>query len=185
MAAYPVSYPTPSAPVIATYQYTDIEDGSGLVNYYLLHREATYHLTTSTKKAAGALTGGAYDSGNIIAAGTTTLNGDVYNTARTVKGSAIFSAKVVTTGAAATTISVKLQKVSGGAATDISSAVVAGGNTQSRYVNFEIALTETYFARGDNIRMILIIVGGGSHISCDPTETDYPSTVEVPFKIDN
>jgi len=189
MGEYIKQYPTPSAPAIATYQYTDIEDGSGLVNYYLVHRNTsagnTYHLTTSTKKAAMTLTAGNPDSGHTIGAGTTTLNGDIYNTARTVKGVASFSAKLTTNQAQTTsTISVKVQKVSGGTAVDISSEITLSPTTQKRYVNFEIPLTETYFAQGDNLRIIVTIVASGSSISCDPQATDYPSTIEIPFKID-
>ena len=187
MAGYTTQYPPQQSTAIASYQYTDLEDGSGLVNYYLITRATstgtTNHMTTATKKPA-YIVGGAEPTGDQSwDAGTYTVNGDIFNTARTVNGTALFSAYIATTGNSSY-VSVKVQKVSSGAATDISSTIQSPADTSNQYVNFEIPLTQTYFAADDNIRIIVIVSGVGSYIIADPTYATYPTTIEIPYKID-
>ena len=184
---HPTPFAAPSSPVIATYQYTDIEDGTGLVNYYLITRATsagtTRHMTTATKKPA-YIVGGAEPTGDQVwGSATYTVNADVFNQARTASGSALFSAYLATTGNASY-VSVKVQKVSGGVATDISSTITSPTNASNQYVNFEIPLTQTYFARDDNVRIIVIVSGVGSYIIGDPTYATYPTTIEIPYRTD-
>lgn len=170
---------------VASYDYQDLADGLGLITFYPFYSEGagTYHLGTTTEIVS--------EPPDLnVNNGTYTFNASVFNTPRVAKGNAIIVIPVFyDTGA---TLQVQLQKVSGGVATNIHTAQsLAKGAVSNYYLNFNVALTETSFKVGDNLRLVVTISGesGTSYIGIDPANnagvslTPTKSFILIPFKV--
>jgi hypothetical protein len=175
---------TTASQSVTSYDYLDVDDGTGTVVYYITIHETsgatfTYTLERNIVRSAGMA------SDQVILA-TATTNVDVtFNTPKTVKGTATISAEFQKSGNNMS-MTVTIQKVSGAVVTDISSAVVSPTQTVDGYFfNMPIPLTETVFAAGDTLRLELFLNGAGSGIWADPTgSTGLPAKVLIPFKLD-
>ena len=163
---------TTAAPAIASYNYTDIVDGTGVAVYYGNVNEASsisYFLGTSAFTVATCYTSGA------------TMDLTPFATPRTVKGTAILSFYVNASSGARG--NVKLQKVDGvtAAVTDISSTIQSEARSALGSLCLKIPLTETLFAQGDILRLVYTQTGSCSLTFNNPS---YPLILNVPYKLD-
>lgn len=175
----PVTFPIPGESAVASYSYTDIIAGDGVIEFY---GAVSAQLTgaanppiTVTKKYI--LTTSQVPSDEVYTRGTVTMNFDtnVFNSSRTVRGTAYLSAGVyMSVSGGLTSITVRLQKVSPLATTDISSTIYAripSGNGGHKMILVPIELTQTTFNQGDYLRceVIQVVSNGNVDFGHDPT----------------
>lgn len=202
MANLPLQFPQPTEQAIASYDWIDIAEGTGIRIFYGIVSETgsgfDYHLI-GNKDAYSVVTGTIRTT-----TGETTLDFDLgkFNLPQTVKGTAYFSCGM---GANAATVSVKVQgkKDSGGTVTnftsEITSQTFAPGGSDSEMVFLKLAVTETNFQVGDFIRLTVKLVqaapGTNVTVGHSPKNQDYTnitpgtknSTImafHCPFRID-
>lgn len=185
---------------IASYDYTDIAEGTGVIDFLgfttVISGATLRHLGTKTVYSANI---------EPIFATATTYNFDLttFNYPKIAKGTAYIGFSRYWAG----TINHKLniyftiQKVSEGIATNIGSVQTAeftsDGNPSIAHYLLNASLTTTHFKRGDILRLTIYAVhpSGTLYIGTDPANRDgslvtpaatYPTKLEVyiPFKID-
>ena len=173
---------TTASQSVATYDFVDINEGTGTVLYYLTIQAtsggATYALKRDILSSGGVQANMALTHGN-------TYNVDIlFNTPKTVTGTATISAELEKAGNNMN-MTITFKKVSA-ATTSISSAIVSPTGDADGYIfNVPVPLTETVFAAGDTLRVTITPSGVGSKIWADPSaSTGLPFKVLVPFKLD-
>lgn len=180
MALIPNTFPEPPQP-IASFNFTDIADGSGNVLFLGLATEDTggvgYHLVSTTTPSTPIVTGRSSQ-------GTTTIDFDstVFNLPRTAKGTATFSAYMgATVGEdvklAVTIIHVDADDNETVIGTELTSATYTSqSGTEAEAVSLRFVLTEKRFKRGDKIRLRVkltqVNAAGASEVGHDPGEED-------------
>jgi len=196
---FPVVYRKNSSRNLTSYNYVDIADGTGIVEFYGAKKgtstSSTYVLTTNQVY-----------SDEVYTRGGATMNFDTnsFNSPRVIKGTAFLNAGVyMSVSGGLTSITVKIQKCSGGVYTDCSSEISAripGGNGGHKMMLVPIPLTQTNFKIGDSIRCVVVQTvtngdvdfghdpmgrNGGQITSSvtDPTITSKMSVL-IPFRID-
>lgn len=186
---------------LTTYDYKDVADGTGVIVF-----NAGQCYTGST--SAFILDGNTFYSDLIYnsynGASSMTFDTGIFNTPRTVKGNAVLSIPIWNSSASnAGTVKITIQKVSGGSASSISSQTTVNapiGNGAYNMTLTRVALTETNFAIGDNLRVVIdiTVTNGTIEIAHDPAGryqgnitsalTAPPMvtkmTVAIPFKLD-
>jgi len=178
---------------LTSYDYSDIAEGTGVVNYYgivgKISGATTYSLIPFQR----------YSDDAVITPGTSTFNIDLsaYNMPKTLKGTAYISCCMGSGNPGGGYFSVQFQKISGGTATNISSVIYSPTiGTSSAENNFFMAipLTQTSFKAGDNLRVVLIgATSGTTELGMDPIRVDGGSwtwdtaafIVSVPYRLDN
>lgn len=149
---------------LSIYNFQDIVNGLGMAVYYGSvsdHSTATplYHLTPYTVYSdIPALKSPSYPL---------LFKTSQFNTPRTAKGTAIFSAGIyeASTSTPQYYLKVQLQKLSGGVTTNISSEIISSdvsGSPAYRMVNVQIPVTQTNFKIGDVLICSVSPTGGES-----------------------
>lgn len=192
---------------IASYDFNDIAEGTGVVMFYGFTSQdnsaVAYHLGTAPVYGATIAT-------QRSTMGTTTMNFDLtpFNMPRVIKGTAIFSCGVGGENNIIIHITAKVQKWDGTTATDCSSTITTGSftsvtppsSTAATMLLVKIPLTETHFKKGEILRLVVGLVtenGGEGEIGHDPmdrpsewinADDDPENRTEMrffcPFKID-
>jgi hypothetical protein len=194
MVGVPINFAVPGEGAVASYSWTDIADGSGIVTFYfvqtndfasddqILVKEALY---TGRQEYVSAAGGGTSDYTQIM-----DVDFDLtpFNTPRTIKGNAVVSScfgyKHTGSGSGAQGncyLVFKLRKVSGGVETEIGSCQTSTqGNFATNttiapniHLNF-ITTTETNFKIGDFIRVT--VEGWQKYTATSGTGTIYFAT---------
>jgi len=162
----PQNFVIPQEPTIATYSYTDIADGTGVVKLY--------GCQTDTRTASGArlssiqtFTSRAYITG---AAAPQFKDFDLspFNTPRTAKGTAIVEAGLLINGAASCAVWFDIKKVDvSGTPTTIVSAEAISEDTSAgvpEYHNLVVPLTipKTDFKVGESLRLTARLYSAGA-----------------------
>ena len=195
---------------IASYDFTDITEGTGVVNFqgyssqlsgaslftYFLGKEIVASQDIETSTSGGT-------------AKTLTFNTNNFNLPKIIKGETIirFSGALTYSQVSASTLYfvVTLQKVSGGVVSDLGTAtsyVISKSGNATEIKNFliNINVSQTHFKIGDNLRLVIVMTPGGagpvaSYIAHDPQNragpiitpvSTYPTNMDVfiPFRID-
>ena len=157
--------------VIASYDYIDIAEGTGVINFN------GAQLKTSDG-ASYALTTGSFYSNNVYTVGTTfgtapnflptiTANFDVsFNLPKEAKGTALINVPTSTDSVVANVtykITATIQKLSGGVTTQLGTATsedkITAAETEAKMFSFPIVLTRTHFKKGDILRAQVIYYG--------------------------
>lgn len=195
-------FPQVEQVAIASYNYVDLVEGTGIRNFYPIVSElsgsTTYGMVTSTAYRSAEVEKHRTDAGTY----TFTFDAGEFNLPQTVRGTAYFNVNVYEIGNAGTAyLRVKLQHYDGTTATDISSEYftpalsAAGGDEEPIFI--PMALTETKFNKGDNLRLIVKMVTTHADVDYymghDPSNSTSPSTnlsntqmsLGVPFRLDN
>ncbi len=184
---------------IASYDFTDIAEGTGVVDFYGFSE----NLSGSTLLTLGKTS---LYSADIQSAGTSwTFNAPAFNFPKIVKGTALIRFSAALTGAQNSTMNfdVAIQKVSGGAVSAIGSASTAthtrsaaGSGTTAMNYTIPISCTHTHFKIGDNLRIVFTghTTGTAINLGHDPANRDTsemtavtnPTKMEcfIPFRID-
>jgi len=174
---------------IASYNYTDLAEGTGVVIYYGLTNKdnaaTNYMLSSQAIKSSS-------NSTNIITAGTNVnCNFDLtsFNIPKEIKGTAYYFGGICGYSGMTGYITVQIQKVSGGVESNCSSVIqsetftMGAGEGGGQFCLMAIPLTQTHFKKGDTLRLNVIFykTGGGSAMGFthSPTNMDtgqaYPS----------
>ena len=184
MAQLPVEFPIPAETAIASFNYTDLAEGTGKVIYFGLTSEdgsaVDYHLNSNKLFSAQTSTTRA-------TAGTTTLDFDLapFNLPLTAKGTAVFSAGISAASSVTTKLQVTVKKYDGTTETNISSEITTATATSAtnRMVLIELPLTQTLIKIGELIRLTVKLVStgtGNAKVAHDPLDrTDIGSDSEI------
>lgn len=202
----PNAYQRGGEGAVASYDSTDIADGTGSISFYgastqisgatayITTKEAVYSATVETARSTQ---------------GVTTMNFDTsaFNLPRTAKGTAYFNCALGAAQNILCHVSVTIQKYDGTTATNISSGAVVsptltGGITaasQTKEIHLPIPLTQTLIKKGEQLRAVVAFDAennGACEIGHDPqnrTGTHILTATQpvsskmifyVPFKID-
>jgi len=188
----PVTYRTGGEGAIASYNYTDISEGTGVVVLNGFSTEASgagieYKLTTTTPYSSYIETSGAPWVFNLSA----------FNLPKTIKGTAIVKLAAYLISGAPTehTLTVSIQKVTTSGTTTLGSVETPQLSNPINYT-LNIPLTETNFKKGDNLRLNIAKNGGAPIVLAhDPANregsyikpvTTFPTKLiaHIPFKLD-
>ena len=163
---------TTSSPAVASYSYTDIADGTGVVELYGCQSKETttpaYFLTTNVMHPNDVYSQNETpvnpNAGELTKVSDLDFNQSPFNSSRVVKGT--FRAQVTYAQGASTSsnqsgtsyVVVKLRKYSGSTETDLATATSETMTVPSlsllfNTVNLSAAITETVFAIGDILRI--------------------------------
>lgn len=179
MVEIPKSYPTPPPSAIASFDFTDIADGTGVIIFYgvvaISSTSTEYELITNQEVWSALVeTGRSTD-------GTTTINFNAknFNIPREVKGTVSASMVLGLLAGATGKLSVEIFHVaSDDTATSIGSEITSQTkNTNDNHMIYiNIPLTQKHFKKGEHIRVTvkLIQVGasGNSAVGHDPQNQD-------------
>lgn len=184
----PITYRKSGEQGIASYNYTDLAEGTGVVNYYCVKsvssEATTYMLTTLATPFPG-------NSGKFVSSHAVNFDLSPFNLPKVVKGTAIITGML---GFSATTFQARAQikKVSkGGTVTSISSEAATqdiSADTQTFCV--KMPLVTTNFGKGDTLRLVFRTTGNnsGDYVAIDPLKTwlttSEPLKLAIPYKID-
>jgi hypothetical protein len=155
---------------LASYSYTDLADGTGVVVLY------AGQVNPVSAADAHILSAQQFYSEAVEVTGTTTFNFDLtaFNSPRIAKGTAYLNFGVFQTSSSSNiSLTVKLQKNVAGSFTDISSTITAKmptGNGGHKMCMVPIPVTTTAFKIGEALRMVVVWTDGtaSSAIGIDP-----------------
>lgn len=195
--------PIPAETAIATYNYTDIAEGTGIVSFFLfseaIEGTTTYNLLTNALYSTQIELTRSSD-------GDTTFNFDTpkFNLPRTVRGTAYYTTAFRVTSTGTMKVQARLKKWDGSSETNISdniTSITISGDNQGMFLMKIPITTPTIIKKGDLIRLTIILTrGNGAGIAAignDPKNRDAtqltPTTqqdlvtisgVHIPFKLD-
>jgi hypothetical protein len=181
----PINFPLPNESAIASYDYTDIADGTGVIQYYgmrvITNAAETFILITSPLLAPGAVA----SKTRLLSGSTADFDLTPYTTPRVLKGTAYINCQNYS--ANTNYITGVITHVRGVTETDISSTVTSQSCTGASEEAFLIPLplTETLFKIGDFLRVTISVAGLGGGIAIDPQmiNGDQPLKIFIPYKI--
>ena len=182
--ALPLKYRKSKENIVASYNYTDVADGTGVVSlfgirglisagatkFYILSQNITYNDAT-------------LQSGNLKASDSP-ANFDLnpFSSSRVVNGNVVFTGKIV--AGTASTIIFTIYRVRNGVATSLGTDNT-GNKTTTEFMT-KIPISSELFKTGDTLRVAVSVTGGtgdeGLHVNSAPT-THEPFKVYVPFDI--
>jgi hypothetical protein len=181
---------------IASYDYTDIAEGTGVVRFYLFSSQtstaADYHLTSNALYSNDLTIPGAADIDFDLSA---------FNLPKTIRGTAIAVVGYKldgTLGPGSAAIIFTVRKWDGTTETDIAAVTsktitVPDGQTYYGIINVPITIPLTHFKRGEILRLNLVGSNTGStklYYGIDPMNRASGSmemtaaSVYIPFRLD-
>lgn len=202
----PTNFPAPQEAALASYNYTDVAEGTGLIVYYgWAHEDSVgkkYALTTDSGLKSR------YQEQSV-----TLSNGSAFvkefdldfdlpslNIPRTLRGTALFNAPILIAASGESAyIIAKVRKYDGTTETDLVTAQSGTFLADAGTANTTIILAwtgvipKTNFKRGETIRVTLEYYGKGTNtfaIGHDPANRDGTNItgcllkINLPFKID-
>jgi hypothetical protein len=192
----PINFDIPQEGAVASYDWTDIADGTGYITLYVSGDSAGHRLVTKEYHShKGAET--------YYVNATATLNCDLtpFNSPRVIRGTAFIEAITYTSWGTSGSVSKTCQfyKVSNAVETSLGSAVSLSSTKDTVVRNLiSLSLTQTNFKKGDILRLKIVttISNGSQYLGTNtngnastvwiPSETYpfVPFKIQVPFKID-
>ena len=198
--AIPTIFTNKKEEAIASYDYIDIAEGTGIVQFYGALKGTSggtsYMLTTEQIYSQ--------DISTLVPSTPQSYNFDLaaFNMPRIIKGTAYVSISLYIDGSGTLVAAAKVQKGSGGTYSDCcdqvtSSSKVDGTPTDSMLL-IPLTINETHFKKGDNLRLVITISGdahAGNEFGHDPMNRDGTNITAaknlstqlklfLPFKID-
>lgn len=142
---------------IASYSYTDIADGTGIVKFYLMDSEtsagADYNLTTDSAVKSR--------TGNIATSAATDLDFDLtsFKLPRIVEGAGLINLSVRLNAASSFAFVVKIRHWDGSTETDLVSVTsdthTSGGGAENFWFTVPFTVPSTKFKKGDILRVTI------------------------------
>jgi len=189
------------SPAIASYDYFDISDGTGIRTFYFYQNQdnlglysglTTDHLVYSSSIADAK-----------TSSGSTSYDFDLsaFNTPKTIKGTALFQActKANSSGGYYTSFDVTIKKVSGANVSTIATATTENASYSAHTFCLKIDVPQTNFKPKDILRVNVVwhyTIGGGNYMEWghDPANRDgqqvtaanglfTASFIKIPFKL--
>lgn len=147
---------TTASDVLATFPFSEISEGTGVVTYLGAKTSAGFILTTNSGLAS-------IDPWTAAAAGDILSNVDfdvTFNLPKTIKGKIVVCVPVgVNTGSATIVVTATIYHFDGSTetplGTDNASVSVTNGDEAESYITLEMDITNTHFAAGTTLRMTL------------------------------
>lgn len=174
----PINIPIPSESAVASYSWTDVASGTGMVRFYIVFTGGTSFVLVE-KPYVGAQLNARYMMG------TTTVDLTPFNTPRIVGGYAVATCGNVQTSSGNGTLSVQFFKyTAGGVETSISSNITSPATSSGNAHIVQVPITNTNFARGDLLRVKVGAGGTNAQAWCDPVTAGKEFVIDVPFRID-
>lgn len=199
---------------IASYDYTDLADGTGIVELYAFSSKPggtlNYHLGKTALEVGGFVgdtTNAPTERRFLFNNNSVSFDLGDFNSVRTVKGTAFVNFTICTLGglSGAQTVTISILKNSTElASTTITTSAVAGDVTS---YNVFMDIARTQFKKGDNLILKFActeslhiclehdpknrsiasswLIGGKSHAAVDATNNPTKCTVYIPFEINN
>jgi hypothetical protein len=196
----PNNFPLPAENVISTYQYNDIADGTGIVNFYFYKASDkdgdVYKLGTEVVPSEEIEVLLQNDAPK-----TYTFYSGQFNTPRILKGNIIITWSQRATGNGANdTTSWKVYHYDGSTSTQIGDTYSFTTNDNADKVAIIPITTEVNFKIGDSIKVELLLSGGtagrttawgidpedrdGTYVIPSTQQSHTASTIRIPFKIE-
>lgn len=175
MAGVPINFAIPGESAVASYSYTDIINGTGIMTFY----GGITHLDGTTFLVSNQINGYSF---KLIATSTITFETTVFNTPRTVRGTAYFSGYFADSGDPGT-MTVVLSHIDGvtAAVTQIGTGSIVISSLGVWAVGI-IPLTTKRFKKGDSLRMTLTHNDAtGIRLKFESTN---PMILRVPINLD-
>jgi hypothetical protein len=180
----------PSA--IASYNYTDLAEGTGIVKYYGFQSETSagvdYHLGTNQVYAGGGATlSSGYTSNANKKEADVDFDLSAFNAPQTIRGTVTVTGCITANSSGGyngfTYVIFKLRKWDGTTETELASVqtptAVSGSNTITEIINVQMAITKTHFKKGEILRLTAEIWGyvsaggnGNYALGVDPQNRD-------------
>jgi hypothetical protein len=188
----PVSFPIPSESSIASYNYTDVEEGTGIVILYGARVQTktvtSYILTRDT------IYSNAIETTNVTPGAAINFDLSEFNLPKIIKGTALISLSASLTGGSYVDFTITFQKVSGGSASTLVSTTLERLSALARLTGSAV-IPQTHFKKGDNLRVVVngAMDSGSYFLAHDPANrngvrytSDIPSQMQIaiPFKLD-
>ena len=185
----PLTKFTTTSPVVASYSFTDLADGSGNVNFYLMNsRDSTGSvLKLVPQTIIGGKTGDA--TAYLISTSYVTFESTPFNIPRTANGTAYFSGQYQSLTNAGNFLA-SLIHYDGSTETTIGAEVTLPflPTDDGFGFNFSFDIDNKLFAQGDTLRLKFKCSSVGTRISTDPSGVfpagTTPSKIIIPFKIE-
>lgn len=211
----PINFPLPSESAVASYNYTDMAEGTGVTMFYLAATNGDNILTPNQiySDVIEYSTGAHNLTTDFVKNMDVDYDLSAFNSPRTVKGTAYinFTGHIWKSGTAVVTskFTIKVRKWDGTTETEIGNATTAEITDAAGYklTALAIPLTQTHFGIGDVLRVTIegydkeaapdstnILIVGQDPMNRDGTyiipSTDDPvsitqSKIWIPFKIEN
>lgn len=162
--AIPRKYLNTQETAIASFDFVDIADGTGIRNFLLAIAEdsggESFLILQDALHSKQVEKGSNFDVNFDLTA---------FNLPQTVTGTAYasFGASESTVGGIVWTISLQVKKVSDGVETNVSSAITFDLDNKLTMLLFPIPLTQTHFKKGDILRLNIITTNGSADSSTD------------------
>ena len=184
----PVNFLIPGESAIASYNYTDLAEGTGIIKFYgFAARNSaayTYHLDKNPTYSALIQKSGAWSNSSSI---DIDFDTSTFNTPCVIKGTAIINMTLSVIADAGHTstgyITAYVRKWNGTTETEIanvqSANVVDNDATANKEVlNLRLTIPQTSFKRGETLRLTIVLSGscpsgtGVFAFGCDPMNRD-------------
>lgn len=187
----PINFPVPSEQTIASYNYVDVEEGTGIVEYYGTRKQGSagdaYYLLRNPYRSAGYSKYSVGGNLNYLTTGSYTFDTLTFSAPRYVQGNAYFSAGSLIDAGDTPYIEVQLFHVdSGNNETAITGNIDGAhyGLTGDLAINLFVVLpitTPHQVKIGEKIRMKITThtSSGTFYLGCDPSDTSFPTTLGI------
>lgn len=177
----PINFPVPSERAIATYSFTDIAEGTGVVKFYGFSTETsgalTYRLSTNPVYSSQVETSGSAPGTGTQVISDMDFDASPFNMPKTIKGNAIInfgyaaiSAPGGTSGKAKVTVYIR--KWNGTIETEIANATTpetaaaGSGSTVTKMACLPITIPHTHFEAGETLRITAVTQAVVTAASC-------------------
>ena len=200
MAGVPINFAVPGENVVSSYDYVDIANGLGYINFYCLHNsDGTFSLTTNSQIVGGVIQHYVSNTGTIMEE---TFEVTI-NSPKTINGDCITQIPVSAENASSFGVTCTIYNgvTQLGTATGTYSIERASATT---LVSQKISISNTHLKKGDVLKFYIKVTwtdpgnnfgyaahdpSGGTFTSrIDGTSLQFRTTrmgVAIPFKIDN
>ena len=196
----PVNFPIPGETAVASYDYTDVAEGTGIQKFYLTSEttNATISYMLSEIVEACSVAGDTNDSIlQLLTTASHNFDLTAFNAPRRIKGNAFLSFRMKKSDANANKLKITLKKVSGAAVTNITSQITSQSAVAAlKYGLLKLPITTLVnFKKGDILRLNVendIADGSVLYLGINPLDTasaavtmaSTKSTLYIPFMLD-
>ena len=185
------------SPVLTTFNFTDIAEGTGIVKFYLAQSISTGTLspiliadsTVNTTEEVGGSTSGRIK----ILAASASVDFDLtpFNLPKTLRGTGTIEFEAIS-GTGTGTLTFQLKKVSGGVPSNVGTATVINVTTAADiFLGRIVIASPVHFAKGDFFRLTITALAQQMTFGTDPQNNlegsiaNTKTTLSVPFDLPN
>ena len=173
-----------SQPAVASYDWTDIAEGTGIVTFYLI--EVRDNTGDIFKLIPSQIEGSEQGANGWSSTSYVSFDTTPFNAPRVMKGWAFFSGEVNHTGTNGT-ITATLYHYDGTTETAIGTEATSSSKTGDWNFCLAFNVSRKHFKKGDMIRLKVKTSAAAIYLNLDPSKTTgvgtQPPRLSVPFEI--